>query len=106
VKEYCGCSICEENENQGGQRKDRSEIKGRGLGKISDHGRVYEGGKIIGWSNSLTSRWICCRQPGGDRDEPMGVFKHLERTRTPQHMLYTQPSRQGCNVLRGLGIVL
>jgi hypothetical protein len=65
VKEYCGCRICEENENQGSQRKDRSEIKGGGLGKINDHGRVYEGGKIIGWSDSLASRWICCLQPGG-----------------------------------------
>ena len=49
MEKYCGCGIRKENENQGGQRKDRREIKGGGFGKTSNHGRVYEIVKIIGW---------------------------------------------------------
>jgi hypothetical protein len=70
VKEYCRCGIRKENENQGGQRKDGSQIKGGGLGKINDHGRVCELGKIIGWGNSLASRWIRCQQPGETETSP------------------------------------
>lgn len=64
MQNYCGCGIREENENQGGQGKDRREIKGGDFGKISNHGRVYVDGKMIGRGNSLASRWICCQQPG------------------------------------------
>jgi len=39
VKNYCGCDICEEDKKEGGQRKDRSEIKSGGLRKIGNHGR-------------------------------------------------------------------
>jgi hypothetical protein len=47
VKEYCGCSICEENEKQGGQGKDRGKIKSGGLRKVGDHGGVYDFNEII-----------------------------------------------------------
>jgi len=48
VKEYYGCSICEENEKQGGQGKDRGKIKSGGLRNVSDHDGVYDFNKIIG----------------------------------------------------------
>lgn len=41
MKKYCGCRICEENEKQGGQRKDRGKIKDNGSGQSSDHSSVY-----------------------------------------------------------------
>jgi hypothetical protein len=48
MKYYCGCDICDECKNEGGQRKDRSEVKSGGLGKIGDHGRVYKIVKMVG----------------------------------------------------------
>jgi hypothetical protein len=48
VKNYCGRDIREEDKNEGGERKDRSEIKSGGRRKIGDHGRVYEVVKIVG----------------------------------------------------------
>lgn len=48
MKNYCGCDICEEGKNKGGQRKERREIKSGGRRKIGDHGRVYKIVKIVG----------------------------------------------------------
>ena len=48
MKNYCGCDIREEDKNEGGQRKDRSEIKSGGRRKIRDHGRVCKIVKMIG----------------------------------------------------------
>jgi hypothetical protein len=48
VKNYCGCDICEEDKNEGGQRKDRREIKSGGRRKIGNHGRVYKIVKMVG----------------------------------------------------------
>jgi hypothetical protein len=62
VKDYCGGSIREENENQGRQGKYRGEIKGGGLGKIGDHDGVCVVNMIVGWINSSVRRVMCCQQ--------------------------------------------
>ena len=48
MKNCCGCDIREEGKNEGGQRKDGSEIKSGGRGKIGDHDKVYKIVKIVG----------------------------------------------------------
>jgi hypothetical protein len=53
VKDYCGGSICEKNENQGSQGKDRGEIKSGGFRKIGDHDSVYVVKMIVGRVNSV-----------------------------------------------------
>lgn len=62
MKDYCGGSIREENENQGGQGKDRGEIKSGGLGKIGDHDSVCVVNMIVGRINSSVQRVMCCQQ--------------------------------------------
>ena len=47
MKDYRGCSIREENEDQGGQRKDRSEIKRGGFRKVGDHISVCDFNRVI-----------------------------------------------------------
>jgi hypothetical protein len=50
VKNYRRCSIREENEDQGGQRKDRSKIKRGDFRKVGDHHiSVYNFDRVI-WS--------------------------------------------------------
>ena len=48
MKKYRGCDTGEEDKNEGGERKDRSEIKSGGRRKIGDHGRVYKIVKVVG----------------------------------------------------------
>ncbi len=48
MKNCCGCDIREEDKNEGGQRKDRSEIKSGGRRKIGDHGGVYKVVNMVG----------------------------------------------------------
>lgn len=49
MKDYRGRSIREENEDQGGQRKDSGKIKRGDFGKIGDHISVYDFNRVI-WS--------------------------------------------------------
>lgn len=53
MKDYCGGSICEEDENQGGQSKDRGEIKSGGFRKIGDHDSVFVVKMMVGRVNNL-----------------------------------------------------
>lgn len=62
MKDYCGGGIREENENQGGQGKDRGEIKSGGLRKIGDHDSVCVVNMVVGRINSSVQRVMCCQQ--------------------------------------------
>jgi hypothetical protein len=42
VEDYGGGSICEENEDQGGQGKNRSKIKSGDFRKVGDHISVHD----------------------------------------------------------------
>ena len=62
MEDYRGCSICEEDEDQGGQRKDRSKIKRGDFRKVGDHISVDDFNRVIGQGNSSVLRMICCLQ--------------------------------------------